>query len=84
MPIWRAGFSVAAQIDTVEARSRAASCAVPAIAYCQGTPLRNEILTRDPNRLADATAAAAAIGDRFGKSDIDGKIRAHVITVRKS
>ncbi len=80
-----AGFTVAPEIDTIEARSRAASCTVPAIAYCQGSPLRNEIVARDPNRLADATAAATAvIGDRFGQADIDGKIQAHVITVKKS
>ncbi|MGZ4771414.1 MAG: class I SAM-dependent methyltransferase [Ilumatobacteraceae bacterium] len=79
------GFTVAPEIDTIEARSRAASCTVPAIAYCQGSPLRNEIVARDPNRLADATAAAASVvGDRFGQADIDGKIQAHVITVEKT
>jgi len=35
----------------------------PAIAYCQGTPLRNEIEARDPSRLAKATdVATEAIG----------------------
>ena len=80
----RAGFTSMLQIDTIEARSRAASCTAPAIGFCQGSPLRNEIEARDASRLAQATAAAAAaIGDRFGQSDIDGKIQAHVITAVK-
>jgi hypothetical protein len=33
------GFTKSAQIATVAARSRAESSRVPAIAYCQGTPL---------------------------------------------
>jgi SAM-dependent methyltransferase len=37
------GFIASPRIDTVAARSRAASSQIPAIAYCQGTPLRNEI-----------------------------------------
>jgi hypothetical protein len=37
------GFTVPPQIITVAARSRASSARVPAIAYCQGTPLRSEI-----------------------------------------
>lgn len=80
----RAGFTATLQIDTIEARSRAASCKAPAIGFCQGSPLRNEIEARDARRLAEATAAAAAvIGDRFGQSDIDGKMQAHVITAVK-
>jgi SAM-dependent methyltransferase len=77
----RAGFTSTLQIDTIEARSRAASCDAPAMGFCQGSPLRNEIEARDASRLAEATTtAAAAIGARFGKSDIDGKMQAHVIT----
>jgi SAM-dependent methyltransferase len=76
------GFTVPPQIDTVAARSQAASCQVPAIAYCQGTPLRNEIETRDASRLGEATdIAAAAIGKRFGRGAVDGKIQAHIVTI---
>jgi hypothetical protein len=76
------GFIVSPQIDTVAARSRAASCRVPAIAYCQGTPLRNEIETRDASRLGEATdIAAEAIGKRFGRVAVDGKIQAHIVTI---
>jgi hypothetical protein len=55
---------------------------VPAIAYCQGTPLRNEIEARDANRLEQATdAAAEAIASRFGSQVVQGKIQAHVVTI---
>ena len=77
----RGGFT-APRFDTVTARSRAASAWVPALAYCQGTPLRNEIEERDPARLVEATEASAeAIARRFGRGAVDGKIQAHVVTV---
>jgi SAM-dependent methyltransferase len=77
-----AGFAAPPRIETIAARSRAASPRVPAIAYCQGTPLRNEIEARDKSRLAEATDAAAdAIARRFGAGAVDGKIQAHVVTV---
>jgi SAM-dependent methyltransferase len=76
------GFIAAPQIATVEARSRAASARIPAIAFCQGTPLRNEIETRDASGLSHATdAATEAIANRFGPGPIDAKIQAHVIAV---
>lgn len=78
------GFTKSPRIDTVAARSRAASADVPAIAYCQGTPLRNEIEARDASRLAEATdVAAAALAQRFGTHAVDGKIQALVVTVEK-
>src|SRR5687768_17189697 len=49
------GFTSSPRIDAVAARSRAKSPREPAIAYCQGTPLRNEIETRDAARLGEAT-----------------------------
>ena len=77
------GFDDSVEIDVLEARSRARSAAVPAIAYCQGTPLRNEIESRDRSSLAHVTSIAAAqIADRFGESDVDGLIRGFVITAR--
>lgn len=75
-----AGF-VDITVDTVTRRSVAPSCRDPAIGYCQGTPLRNEIEARDASRLAEATEAAARrISERFGERPVDGKIQAHVIT----
>jgi len=78
------GFTASPQISTVAARSRAESPRVPAIAYCQGTPLRNEIETRDSSRLAEATdTATEAIAQRFGRGPVDGKIQAHIVTIEK-
>jgi SAM-dependent methyltransferase len=76
------GFTTSPRINTVAARSRAKSSRVPAIAYCQGTPLRNEIEARDASRLGEATdIAAKAIAKRFGRDAVDGKIQAHIITI---
>jgi ubiquinone/menaquinone biosynthesis C-methylase UbiE len=68
-------------IETLERTSRAASPRDPAVAYCQGTPLRNEIEARDASRLEEATRGAAeALASRFGSGPIEGRIKAHVIT----
>jgi len=76
------GFIASAKIDTVAARSRAQSFRVPAIAYCQGTPLRSEIEARDSSRLGEATdVAAEAIAERFGRESVDGKMQAHIVTI---
>jgi len=78
------GFDKPAAIATVAARSPAASARIPAIAYCQGTPLRGEIEARDAAGLAEATdAAAAALAARYGAGAIDGRIRAHVVAVER-
>ncbi len=78
------GFNAPPEIDTVAARSRAPSARVPAVAYCQGTPLRNEIEARDGVRLDEATeVAASAIAEQFGQGDVDGKIQAHVVTIER-
>ena len=78
------GFAAPPNIDTVAARSTAASPRIPALAYCQGTPLRNEIEARDKARLAEATElAAAAIAERFGPGPVHGKIQAHIVTIER-
>jgi len=78
-----AGFESPEGFEQLDARSRAASPEIPAIAYCQGTPLRNEIEARDPRRLSAATEAAAAmVSKRFGATHVDGLIRGYVITAR--
>jgi SAM-dependent methyltransferase len=75
-----AGFS-GISIEAVEHRSKAPSPRDPAIGYCQGTPLRNEIEARDASRLREATDfAAEAVANRFGRGGVDGRIRALVIT----
>jgi ubiquinone/menaquinone biosynthesis C-methylase UbiE len=76
-----AGFPRRQSIETIAVRSRAESARIPAVAYCQGTPLRSEIEARDPARLSEATdVAEAAIARRFGSELLSGKIQAHVIT----
>lgn len=81
--ITRAGFTTVPEIETVAARSRASHPSDVAIAYCQGTPLRNEIESRDGSLLKHATeVTTAALVERFGNGAIDGKIQAHVISVR--
>jgi len=68
-------------IETITDESPAPSPLQPAIAYCQGTPLRDEILLRDPDALQRVTAAAAArIGDAHGPGPVTARIQAHVIT----
>jgi SAM-dependent methyltransferase len=75
------GFRGPLEVSTVASRSRAASARVSAVAYCHGTPLRNEIEARAESRLGEATdIAARAIARRFGSGVVDGKIQAHVVT----
>lgn len=78
------GFTRSAEFTTLASRSRARDASVPAIAYCQGTPLRSEIEARAASRLAEATdVAAAAIRSRFGSGTVDGKIQALVVEVAR-
>jgi SAM-dependent methyltransferase len=78
------GFARTAEFVVLPARSRAESPQVPALAYCQGSPLRNEIEARAPSRLAEITdIAVAALARQFGSGAVEGKIQAHVITVSR-
>lgn len=78
----RGGWTSVADIVTMPARSRAASARIAAVAYCHGTPLRNEIEARDAGALAAATdAAEQAIAARFGAGAVDGKMQAHIIAI---
>jgi len=79
-----AGFGRPLEFVTLAEPSRADSADIPALAYCHGTPLRNEIEARDPQGLARATARATeAIRRRFGAGAVEGKVQAHVIAVEK-
>jgi SAM-dependent methyltransferase len=78
-----AGFS-RPHFDTVAARSVAATPRIPALAYCQGTPLRGEIEAFGKSRLAEATDVSAdALARRFGAGGVEGKIQAHIVTVER-
>ena len=75
------GFTTPVTFDTVARLSVADSPRVPAVAYCQGTPLRNEIVARDATLLEEATnKAAAAIARQFGSGKVEGRIQAHVVS----
>jgi ubiquinone/menaquinone biosynthesis C-methylase UbiE len=79
-----AGFDATPRIDTAARRSHASSAQEVAIAYCQGTPLRNDIEARAHTSLDEATSACAtAIAARFGSGTIDGKIQAHTIVIAR-
>jgi SAM-dependent methyltransferase len=76
----RGGFNQPPEFATLSARSRALSASTPAMALCQGTPLRNEIEARDASRLDEATAVAtSAIASRFGTGTVDGRLSAHIV-----
>lgn len=75
----RAGFTDV-RIDTHAKVSHAPSAHDAAMAYCQGTPIRNEIEARDASLLAFATdRAAEAIARHHGDGPVAGKMQAHVI-----
>jgi ubiquinone/menaquinone biosynthesis C-methylase UbiE len=78
-----AGFETVS-IDAVDGISKAASPRDVAIAYCQGTPLRNEIVAQDASGLEKATdKATEALAQRFGSGAIEGRIRAFVVTATR-
>ena len=68
----KAGFSQVS-ITTLEETSSAQSAHHPAVAYCQGTPLRNEIETLDASLLDHVTdRATEAIAAHFGNGPVAG------------
>src|SRR3954471_1508087 len=74
-----AGFS-RVTIETRTEQSRASSPRLPAVAYCQGTVLRNEIEAREVGKLEAATDyVASVIAGKHGRGEIAAKIQAHVI-----
>jgi ubiquinone/menaquinone biosynthesis C-methylase UbiE len=78
----QAGFGDAT-VETFVLTSRARSAREVAVAYCQGTPLRNEIEARSPGGLEPATEhAAKALAARFGDGPIEGQIKGHILVAR--
>lgn len=75
-----AGFG-RVEIETVSLPTMAASPREPAVGLCQGTPMRGEILAREPDGLEEATdAAEAALAARFGEGPLESRLRALVVT----
>ena len=72
------------KIDHLKKTSVASSAHDAAKAYCQGTPLRNEIEAQDPSMLDEVIEeAVVAIEARFGKGQIRSEISAFVVTATK-
>jgi len=77
-----AGFSNI-ELQTVAHTSTAAAPSQPAIAYCQGTPLRNEIEARAHWSLETATERASdAVREAYGDGPVSAKIQAHIVVAR--
>lgn len=73
-----AGFG-GVSIETIAEMSSAPSARHPAIAYCEGTPLRNEIEARDASRLNEVVEQATrVIAARYGEGPVSAKIQGHV------
>jgi SAM-dependent methyltransferase len=78
------GFDRAMEVTTLTETSRAPSPRIAAVAFCLGTPMRNEIEKRDPSRLGEAVdLATAALASRFGTGAMEGRIQAHIIMVER-
>lgn len=78
-----AGF-VNISSEIVRKRSLAPSAREAAIGYCQGTPMRGEIETRDAAKLELATdLSEKAIIEKLGKGPIDASIQAIVFTAMR-
>jgi ubiquinone/menaquinone biosynthesis C-methylase UbiE len=75
-----AGFT-SISIETKSDVSRAPSARDVALGYCQGTPLRSEIESRDVSRLVEATQKATEVlTAKFGHASIEGTIQALIVT----
>jgi ubiquinone/menaquinone biosynthesis C-methylase UbiE len=68
------------QIETKPEQSTASSARHAAMAYCEGTPLRNEIEARGGSLQEATEHARQAIARRHGEGQSSAKISAHVIT----
>jgi ubiquinone/menaquinone biosynthesis C-methylase UbiE len=76
------GFAESPRVETVTRRSVAASARDAAVAFCQGTPLLDEIAARNAAMLDVATTAAeVALARRFGSGPVDAKMQAFVVEV---
>ena len=70
-------------IETVTRESHAPSARDAAVALCMGTPMRMEIVAREPNGLAVVTnEVEAALRRRFGDGPVMGPIQALVVVAK--
>lgn len=76
------GFTAVPQLSLLSARSRADAARDVATAFCEGTPLRNEIEARDATRLLEARdRVTQALALQFGTAAVEGKMQALVVRV---
>jgi ubiquinone/menaquinone biosynthesis C-methylase UbiE len=79
-----AGGLVAPHVELVEHRSTASTAELVARAYCTGTPLHDQLQRGGRERVPAALAASTqAVEERFGPTDVDGRISALVATAWK-
>ena len=78
------GFAAPPEFIKRAERSCAPSAREPAVAFCQGTPLRSELEARGAAPLEEATEAAAEqIAKRFGRDSVEGRMQAHVVIIER-
>jgi hypothetical protein len=78
----RGGFEREASVEPIALPTTARSPRDPAVAICQGTPLRHEIEARESGDLIRATeAATAAVAARFGSGVVVADSRALLVSV---
>jgi hypothetical protein len=57
---------------------------MPAVAFCLGTPLKNEIEARDPTRVAIAFGVSTqALTERFGDVGLESRMQACIVVVNR-
>lgn len=79
------GFTAPPVFETVTATSQAASARIPAVAFCQGTPLRADLEARGPDAVARATDhCEQALIQAYGTGAVAGPMQAHVVVVAAS
>jgi hypothetical protein len=76
-----AGFG---QVDvaTMTLPSVSPSAGDVAVGFCQGTPIRNEIVSRGGDLTAVTDAVRAALTDKFGHGEVRADMAALVVTAR--
>jgi SAM-dependent methyltransferase len=69
------------EVETVTLAAGRLTAEALARGFCQGTPLRGEIVARDEGRLGEVTEAVArALAAQFGDGPVESTIRAHIAT----
>ncbi len=66
-------------------RGKAASARIPAVAFCQGTPVRADLEARGPDAISRAiNHCEQALIQAYGTGPVAGPMQAHVVVVAAS